>query len=184
MSLLITPSGGYWTFLGTGTASNAVRTSTVTWQGTYQQLMIEYFIKGHSNSSVGRLIVGPTAGPSETATDHACQLIETTTATNTVSIPGWPLTGSIANRSRHGFFFINNQLSFSKRCTGIGQHDAVTPVASTAPTGMSFSGSWINTTSLIQSAKLANYDTLIATTVSTRTFDPGTYISVWGKNND
>jgi hypothetical protein len=50
-----------WRFLGRGTASNAVRTTLVSWVGEYEQLWFEYNITGYSGNAIGRVIVGPAA---------------------------------------------------------------------------------------------------------------------------
>lgn len=184
MSLEITPVSGYWTFLGQGTASATVRTTDVTWGGQFQQLMIECYVTGTSNSTVPRLIVGSSAGPSESALLMNSQFIETVTATNNLAVPGWPLSGSIANRSRYAIWFINNQQSVAKRARGFGEHNLPTPIAGTASVGMQYSSTWINITDLIQSARMTNYDAVTGAVVSARTMNAGSYLNVWGKNND
>ena len=85
---------------------------------------------------------------------------------------------------RYGWMFINNQMAFAKSMRGIGMHDALLPVASAVPTQMSFAGTYVNVAALIQSAKLVNYDAITGNVVSAKTFNAGTYLNVWGKNND
>lgn len=172
-----------WQFLGQATASAAVRTSTITWTGSFNQLWFEYFVSGYSGSAVGRLIVGPTAGLSETATDHCVALIEGVTLNTTpVSIPGWPLAVTVSNIARHGHIFVQNVAAQVKRCWGQGNNGGT--AATVVPTIMQFAGMMSNATNAINKAELAVYDAITGTAISTKTFNAGTYLNAWGRNDD
>lgn len=172
-----------WRFLGQGTASGAVRTSVVTWTGTFKQLHIEYFIAGYSGNAIGRVIVGVSAGPSESGLLMCTSLIEGVTITTTsVSVPGWPTAVTAGAVSRYGHMWIDNQTAIVKRMSGHGQHSGTAPT--TVPTQMRMEGLWNNTSALINSVEMAVYDTITATTVSTTTFAAGTYFNVWGRNDN
>jgi hypothetical protein len=172
-----------WRFLGQGTASSAVRTSTVTWTGTFAQLHIEYFIAGYSGGAIGRVIVGPSGGPSETAGNMCTSLIEgVTITTSSVSVPGWPTAVTAAAVPRYGHMWIDNQASVVKRMTGHGQHSGTAPTV--VPTQMRMEGMWSDTTNLIQSVEMAVYAAVTGTTVAATTFAAGTFFNVWGRNNN
>lgn len=172
-----------WYFLGQGVANGTVRSNVVSWVGTYKQLWIEYYISGYSNISIGRVICGTTAGISETAGTHCSSLIEGVTLNSTsVSVPGWPTGVTLSNVARYGHMYIMNVANQVKRMTGHGQHSGTAPT--TVPIQMRMAGMYNNTTSLINSIGFVNYDNITATVVSPRTFNAGTYINVWGRNDD
>src|SRR5690348_10547010 len=144
-----------WQFLGNATASAAVRTGTVTWVGTFAELMFEYFISGYSGSAIGRLIVGPTAGLSETGTTFATAFLSMTPTTTvagitSVSIPGWPLGVTAAAVPRYGMLFVQNIAANVKRMTGTGQYAGT--AATTAPTIILLGGNFTDATNLINKA--------------------------------
>lgn len=173
-----------WTFLGQATASTAIRTGTITWTGTYKQLMFEYHISGYSNTAIGRLIVGPTAGLSETGTTFCCSHGTGVSAiTTSVSIPGWPTFGGAAdNVPRWGWGMIKNVATEVKRMDATGMNGGTAPT--TAPTTYKMNGLFNDTTNLINKAELAVYDAITGTAISTRTFNAGTYLNFWGRNDD
>lgn len=181
-------TGKNWQFLGQATASAAVRTGTITWSGGFQQLWFEYFISGYSGSAIGRLIVGPTAGLSETGTTFSGNYVAMTPPTTiagstTVSIPGWPTAvGAAANVARWGAYYVLNIAGTVKYMRGDGCYGGT--AATTAPTYIMHGGLFNDTTNLINKAELAVYDDLLAVAVSTKTFNAGTYLNVWGRNND
>jgi hypothetical protein len=172
-----------WQFLGQATASGAVRTGTITWTGTFKQLWFEYFISGYSNTAIARLIVGPTAGLSETATNHCCSLIEGVTLNATsVSIPGWPTAVTVNNVERYGSMYVKNVAGAVKRMWGQGNHAGT--AATVVPLQMQFAGLMSDATNAINKAELAVYDAITGATISTRTLNAGTYLNVWGRNDD
>lgn len=172
-----------WTFLGNATASAAVRTGTITWTGTFQELAFEYFIAGYSGSAIARLVVGPTAGLSETGTTFCTELTEGGTRnTTSVSVPGWPTAVTAGAVQRYGWMYVKNIAAAIKRMTGTGNHSGTAPT--TVPTSMLMNGLFNDTTNLIQKAELCVYDTITATTVSATTMNAGTYLNVWGRNAD
>jgi hypothetical protein len=172
-----------WTFLGRATASNAVRTGTITWTGTFEQLWFEYFIAGYSGAAIGRLIVGPTAGLSETGTTFCTSLIEGVTLnTTSVSVPGWPTAVTAAAVARYGHMYVQNTASVVKRMTGHGLHSGTAPT--TAPTSMKMDGLFNDSTNLINKAELAVYDAITGAAISVRTFNSGTFLNAWARNAD
>jgi hypothetical protein len=172
-----------WQFLGQATASTAVRTGTITWSGTFKQLLFEYFISGYSGSAIGRLIVGPTAGLSETGTTFCTSLIEGVTITATsVSVPGWPTAVTAGAVARCGWMYVDNQAAVVKRMSGHGQHSGTAPTV--VPTQMRMEGMFNDTTNLINKAELASYAAITGSAISAITFNAGTFLNVWGRNDD
>lgn len=172
-----------WVFLGQGTASAAVRTTKIIWIGAYKQLHFEYFIAGYSGGAIGRLIVGPTSGLSETGTTFCTSLIEGVTITATsVSVPGWPTAVSTAAAPRYGHMWVDNVATVVKRMSGHGQHSGTAPT--TVPTQMRMEGLFNDTSNLINQAELAVYDAITGATISTTTFNAGTFLNVWGRNDN
>lgn len=181
---MLEATGKNWQFLGTATASAAVRTGTITWTGTFKQLHFEYFISGYSNTAIGRLIVGPTAGLSETGTTFCATHLVNAVSSTSVSIPGWPLySNAVAdNVPRWGWVDVQNIAAVVKRANGIGMNAGTVPTV--APTCYQFAGLFNDTTNLINKAELAVYDAITGAAISTRTFNSGTYLTVWGRNDD
>lgn len=180
---MLEATGKNWQFLGQGTASAAVRTGTITWTGTFKQLIFEYFIANYSGAAIGRLIVGPTAGLSETGTTFCTELTEAGVRnTTSVSVPGWPTAVTAAQVPRFGWMFVDNVASVVKRMTGHGLHSGTAPTV--VPTGMTFNGLFNDSTNLINKAELAVYAAITGATISATTFNAGTYLNVWGRNDD
>jgi hypothetical protein len=180
---MLEATGKNWQFLGQGTASGAVRTSTVTWTGTFKQLWFQYFIAGYSGSAIGRLIVGPTAGLSETATNHCCSLIEGVTLnTTSVSVPGWPTAVTAGAVARWGDMYVQNVAASVKNMHGEGGYGGT--AATVVPTQMKFAGLMSDATNLINKAELAVYAAITGATISSTTFNAGTWLNVWGRNDD
>jgi hypothetical protein len=189
MSVIQTSAAMPWTFLGQGliSGSAAVRTPLVSWVGAYQQLMIEHFVAGYNGSAIARLVVGPAAGLSETGTTFCTTLSDTvtttTTNTNVVSKPGWPLAGGTAAAvRREGWHWIKNLATDVKSMTGLGNYAGTAPT--TSPSHVLYSGLFNDTTNLIQQAELAVYSDNTTTSVSGTTMNVGSYLVVWGRNNN
>lgn len=174
-----------WVFLGHAevTGSAAVRTPDVTWTGSYAQLQIEHYVPGYAGSAVARIVVGTSAGPSETALLMACQMIENVTvnASPAINIPGWPLAVTVSNVPRYGQMWVSNIAAQVKRMTGIGQYGGTAPSA--VPTSMVQHGLWNNTTALINSVRMTSFSTISGTGTGAN-LNVGSYINVWGRNND
>lgn len=190
MSLITTTPGNAWTMLGQPAiivGSAAVRTPLVSWTGVYQQLMFEHYVAGYSNSAIARLIVGPAAGLSETGTTFCTVLMDvvltTQTNTNIVSKPGWPLAGgTAANVRRHGWHWVKNVATEVKDMVGIGNYAGTAPT--TTPSHVTSSGLFNDATNSIQQAELAVYSDNTTTSVSGVTMNVGSYLIVWGRNNN
>lgn len=172
-----------WTFLGRGTASGAVRTALVSWSGLYSQLWFEYFIAGYSGGAIGRVIPGPASGLSETATNCCTNLIEGVTQnTTSVSVPGWPTAVTVAAVRRHGHMWVKNVAAEVKSMTGKGNHSGT--AATTVPVSMQMDGLFSDATNSIQQVELAVYAAITGTAISATTFNAGTFINAWGRNNN
>jgi len=176
-----------WRFLGNATANAAVRTGTVTWTGTFAELIFECYIAGYSANGIARLIVGPTAGLSETGTTFATAFLSMTPATTvagttSTSIPGWPLGVTAAQVIRHAWLHVHNLAADVKKMTGTCTYAGT--AATTAPTILLLGGNFTDATNLINKAEIANYDALTGTTISTNTLNNGTFLNVWGRNQD
>lgn len=180
----VAPDAKNWAFLGTATAA-AGTVGPVIWPGEYRQVMLHYTIAGaNAGTGVGRLLVG--AGSiSTTGLTNGSTLSEGVTApTAAPSIPGMPLAVTLSNIAREGWVWIDGLTAGFKRLNCLGQNGNA--AIATPPTLFRAVGvfSDLGTNLLLQRAQLTLYDTLSATAVSANTFLAGTYLTVWGRNND
>lgn len=181
-----------WKFLGTSVplTATAIRTSTVGWTGSYQQLRVEYYIAGYGGAAIARVVVGTTT-PNEgailmTSKQIVTALLVAGVVTNTPSIPGWPTAGGTpTNVARWGTMDINNPPLAIKRMTGQGQYGGG-PTAATPPIMFQTAGMWINTTTEINAVSLVSYATNVTTAAALIGLGllAGSYITVWGRNNN
>ena len=174
-----------WRFLGTATGATTT-VGPVVWTGTYQQFMVKYIIAGYNGGTpVGRILFGA-ASISTTAATNATTLQtgSTTPVTTAVSIPGAPLASLLAAIRRSGTMFVDGASGSFKTYEILGQSGD--PSVSSVPVRFTAAGQFSDLGSdlPLQRMQLTVYDTLTTTTVSSQTFLTGTYISVWGKNND
>lgn len=175
-------SGKGWQFIGQATASTAIRTGTITGLSSFKQLHFEFYISGYSNTAIGRLIVGPAAGLSETATNHCTELIEGVTRTTTsVSVPGWPTAVTVNNVERWGWMQVKNVAAARKTMKGEGLWGGT--AATVVPTGMLYRGLMSDTTNAIDRAEMAVYDAITGAAISARTFTTA-YLNAWGRTDD
>jgi hypothetical protein len=173
--------GKNWVFLGQGTASGATATGTITWAGTFKQLMVEYFIAGYASNGIGRICVANSGTPSATATTCCTAMVQTVTSNVTsVSCAGWPTAVTLNAVPRYGWMFITNQNGVVKYMTGHGLWGGTAPT--TAPTAMTMNGLSSQTT-LIQTLNLVSYNAITVNTLG-GAFSAGTYVNVWGRNDD
>lgn len=176
-----------WSFIGTSTAS-AVTVGPVTTTGTFRQFMIKYVIAGYSGGTpVGRFLCG-NGTPSTTALTNSFSISEGVTAPTTgagaTAIPGIPLAVTLSAIGRSGTIIVDGASGSLKVIDVIGNEG--TPSVATAPTlfrGSSFFSD-LGTNLVLKQFQLTVYDTLTAVAASTRTFNTGTYIIVWGRNSD
>jgi hypothetical protein len=173
-----------WTPLGfTQLASPAIRTATITWTGTWQELEFVYFVAGYSGAAIARLIVGPTAGLSETGTTFCSTIIENVTLNQTsVSVPGWPLGVTAEAVERQGVLRVQNVAAKVKRMTGHG--NSAGTAATTPPKALTFNGLFSDATNLINKAELAVYAALTGAAISSTTLNALTWLLVRGRNFD
>lgn len=180
-------TGKGWQFLGTATGSG-VTVGPVTTTGTFQQYMIRYQIKGYSGGTpVGRFLCGNTT-PSTTALTNSFKVSEDLTAASSgagaTAIPGLPLAQTLSNTQRSGTIFIDGASGAVKVLDVFGNEQ--TPSVSSTPTlfrGASFFSD-LGTNLPLKQFQLTVYDTLTAVAASSNTFVTGTYLTVWGRNND
>lgn len=174
--------GKNWVFLGQGTASAATSTGTITWAGQFNQLMVEYFISGYVGNGIGRILVANSGTPSPTATTCCTSIIVGTTAppTTPVSNSGWPTAIATGVVPRYGWLYVCNKSGVVKRATGHGQYGGTAPT--TVPTQVRIAGMSSQTT-LIQTLVMTSY-TLATGNVIGGTMNAGTFVNVWGRNDD
>ena len=173
--------GKNWVFLGQGTASGATSTGTITWTGQFRQLMVQYYINGYAGSGIGRICVANSGTPSTTATTCCTALVQTTTSNVTsVSCSGWPTAVTLNALIRHGWMFITNQSGVVKRMTGHGEWGGTAPI--TPPTALTMNGLSSQTT-LIQTLNMISYNAITVNTLGA-TFNAGTFVNVWGRDDD
>mgnify|MGYP003651582278 CR=1 FL=1 len=184
MSNIITTDPQAWEFLGTATGA-AVTVGPIIWTGTYTQFMFEYVITGYNGGTpVGRLLVGA-ASISTTALTNGNNLMSGVTLDATsVSKPGVPLAVTLSNIARSGHGWITGASGSLKQITISGQNG--NPAVATSPTQFHASSffSDLGTNLPLQRAQLTVYDTLTSTAVSAQLFSAGTYLTVWGRNNN
>lgn len=170
-----------WRFLGVATASAATDTGEVIWTGNYDQLCIFHFIAGYGGNGIGRVMTHASATPSNTATDHCCELIEGVTRnTTSVSVSGWPTAVTSNTAARWGVMYVNNSATGPRRMFGNGQWGGT--AATAVPTNQTCNG-LASPTSRIQRVKMRSYAAITGTGVG-GTFNAGTYILVYGRNSD
>jgi hypothetical protein len=174
--------GKNWVFLGQGTASAATSTGTITWAGTFKQLMVEYFIAGYAGNGIGRILVANSGTPSPTATTCCTSIIVGTTAApaTPVSNSGWPTAIATGLVPRYGWLHVSNISGVVKRATGHGQYGGTAPT--TVPTQVRIEGMSSQTT-LIQTLVMTSY-TLATGNVIGGSMNAGTFVNVWGRNDD
>jgi hypothetical protein len=174
--------GKNWVFLGQGTASAATSTGTITWAGTFKQLMVEYYISGYAANGIGRILVANSGTPSPTATTCCTSIIVGVTAApaTPVSNSGWPTAIATGVVPRYGWLHVSNINGVLKRATGHGQYGGTAPT--TVPTQVRIAGMSSQTT-LIQTLVMTSY-TLATGNVIGGTMNAGTFVNVWGRNDD
>lgn len=176
-----------WQFIGTATGATTTVGPVIT-TSTFQQYMVKYQIKGYNGGTpVGRFLCGNTT-PSTTALTNSFAISEGVTAPSTgagaTAIPGLPLAVTLSNIQRSGTIFIDGASGAVKVIDVIGNEQ--TPSVATAPTlfrGASFFSD-LGTNLPLKQFQLTVYDTLTAVAASAQTFVSGTYLTIWGRNND
>lgn len=176
-----------WRFLGTATGATTT-VGPVVWAGTFLQFMIKYWIAGYNGGTpVGRILLG-SAAISTTALTNSFSLSEGVTAPTTglgaTAIPGCPLAVTLSSIGRGGTIMVDGVSGGVKSLEIVGRN--VTPAVASAPTlfrGASFFSD-LGTNLVLQRAQLTVYDGLTQTAASAQTFTSGTYVTIWGRNND
>lgn len=178
------PTAKNWQFLGTATGATTT-VGPVIWTGQYRQFIVKYFIAGYNGGTpVGRFLCA--AGtPSTTALTNGSNLSENFAApTAAASIPGIPLAVTLTSISRAGWIYVDGASGSLKSINVVGQNGNL--AVGTPPTIFNAAGAFsdLGTNLLLQQMQLTVYDTLIAVAASAQTFTAGTYVTVWGRNND
>lgn len=177
-------TGKGWQFLGTATGATTT-VGPVVWTGTFTQFMVDYWIAGYNGGTpVGRLLFGA-ASISTTALTNGSSLSEGVTApTAAQSIPGCPLAVTLSAIARGGTVHVRGASGALKTYEILGGNGNAS--VSVARTLFRAAGSFsdLGTNLPLQRMQLTVYDTLTATSASAQTFTSGTYLTVWGRNND
>lgn len=202
----LAPSAKNWTFLGRSQLAGAnVTVGPVIWTGTYANLYFEYVITGYSGAAVGRVLMG-TGTPSTSALTNAIRLIETPTVSTVDGTPvtpvwstlttlaagplraGVPLSLVVSSIGRAGVGWLWGDSGSVKSIKIEGNQSTGTTTITGAQAPTTFIGSAYHTdggTNLpIQQMQITSYNALTGTTVGTNTLNAGTYLTVWGRNND
>lgn len=173
-----------WQFLGSATGATTT-VGPVVWTGQFQQYLFEYLITGYNGATpVGRVLCGASSISTTAATNGNGLMEGGTPNATSVSVPGCPLAVTLSAIARQGWGFISGASGSLKQITIVGMNG--NPAAATSPVifnGRSFFTD-LGTNPLLQRLQLTVYDTLTATSVSAQTFTSGTFIKVWGRNND
>jgi hypothetical protein len=202
----LAPSAKNWAFLGrTKLTAIATTVGPVIWTGTYANLYFEYVITGYSGAGVGRVLMG--AGtPSTSALTNAIRLIETPTVSTidgTAVVPVWstlttlaagplraglPLSSVVSSIGRAGVGWVWGDSGSVKSMKVEGNQSTGTTTITGAQAPATFIGSSYFTdggTNLpIQQMQITAYNLLTGVVVGANTMNVGTYITVWGRNND
>lgn len=202
----LAPNAKNWAFLGRAKlAAIATTVGPVIWTGTYANLYFEYVITGYSGAGVGRVLMG--AGtPSTSALTNAIRLIETPTVSTvdgTAVVPVWstlttlaagplraglPLSSVSSSVGRAGVGWVWGDSGSVKSMKVEGNQSTGTTTITGAQSPTTFIGSSYFTdggTNLpIQQMQITAYNLLTGVVVGANTMNVGTYIAVWGRNND
>jgi hypothetical protein len=202
----LAPNAKNWAFLGRAKLTTIATTvGPVIWTGTYANLYFEYVITGYSGAGVGRVLMG--AGtPSTSALTNAIRLIETPTVSTvdgTAVVPVWstlttlaagplraglPLSSVVSSIGRAGVGWVWGDSGSVKSMKVEGNQSTGTTTITGAQAPTTFIGSSYFTdggTNLpIQQMQITSYNLLTGVVVGANTLNVGTYIAVWGRNND
>lgn len=198
----LAPSAKNWTFLGRSQlAATATTVGPIIWTGSYANLYFEYIITGYQGAAIGRLLCG--AGtPSTTALTNAVRVIEFTSATlgpgiaitgsvfgsGATNQPGLPLsalaTATNVARTGIGWLWGDSGSLKSVKIEGTNATTATVALGATPSTIMASAYfSDLGTNLPIQQMQLTSYTAVSGTTIGSA-FNIGTYLTVWGRNND
>lgn len=196
------PDAKNWAFLGRAKlAATATTVGPVIWTGTYLNLYFEYVITGYAGTAIGRVLCGP-GTPSTTALTNTVRVIEvtgTSTAAGTAVLgsvfgsaatnqPGVPLSALLiaANVARSGVGWLWGDSGSLKTIKIEGTNATTGTIALGATPSTTLGSSYfsdLGTNLPIQQMQLTSY-TLRDGAVIGSAFAVGTYLTVWGRNND
>lgn len=181
-----------WQFLGTATGA-ATTIGPVIWTATMRQIMIIHFVAGYNGGTpIGRILFG-SASISTTAANNGTNIHDQATgaaasaSTTCASIPGIPMGATGGLLQRGGVFYVDGASGSFKTYYGHGWNSTVATLAvATPPSYFTCAGAFtdLGTNLPLLRAQMTVYDTLVATAASSQQFLTGSYISVWGRNND
>lgn len=181
-----------WAFCGTANGATVtvgpVSASTCCSGGLCRQFLVYVMITGYSGGTpVGRLLTA-NGTISTTALTNSFSVSEGVTAPTTGSgataIPGLPMAVTLSAIGRMATVYIDGASGSIKTMHAEGVEG--TPSVATAPVlfrGASFFSD-LGTNLALANFQLSVYDTLATTAVSSRTFNSGTYLAVWGRSTD
>jgi hypothetical protein len=173
----------------------------IIWTGTYVNLYFEYVITGYAGAAIGRLLCGPST-PSTSGLTNAVRVVEFTSATlgpgiaitgsvfgsGATNQPGLPLsalaTATNVARSGIGWLWGNSGSLKTIKIEGTNSTNATISLGATPSTILANSYfSDLSTNLPIQQMQLTSYTAVSGTTIGSA-FNSGTYLTVWGRNND
>lgn len=181
-----------WAFCGTANGATVtvgpVSASTCCSGGLCRQFLVYVMITGYSGGTpVGRLLVA-NGTISTTALTNSFSVSEGVTAPTTglgaTAVPGFPMAVTLSAIGRMATVYIDGASGSIKTMHAEGVEG--TPSVATAPVlfrGASFFSD-LGSNLALANFQLSVYDTLATTAVSSRTFNSGTYLAVWGRSTD
>jgi len=196
----LAPSAKNWTFLGRSQlAATATTVGPVIWTGTYANLYFEYIIVGYIGSGIGRILCGAST-PSVTAATNSVRVQDqngvtgatitgSTFASAAVPQPGIPLTAlaaSVNGRSGVGWIWGNSGSIKAIKIEGNNMTSGTTGLGITTSPNIFIGTSYfsdLSTNLPIQQVQLTSFSATNGIVIGAA-FSIGTYISVWGRNND
>lgn len=196
----LAPSAKNWTFLGRSQlAATATTVGPVIWTGTYANLYFEYIIVGYVGNGIGRILCG--AGtPSVTAATNSVRVQDqngptgatisgSTFASAAVPQPGIPLTAlaaSVNGRSGVGWIWGNSGSIKAIKIEGNNMTSGTAGLGITTSPNIFIGTSYfsdLSTNLPIQQVQMTSFSATNGTVIGAA-FSIGTYIAVWGRNND
>jgi hypothetical protein len=198
----LAPNAKNWAFLGRAKlAAGATIVGPVVWTGQYANLYFEYVVTGYAGAAIGRVLCGP-AAPSTSALTNTVRVIEVTGATTLAGTavlgtvfgsaatnqPGMPLAAvtPATNVARSGVGWLWGDSGSLKTIKIEGTNATTATIALGATPSTTLGSSYfsdLGTNLPIQQMQLTSYTARDGVTIGSA-FNTGTYISVWGRNND
>jgi hypothetical protein len=198
----LAPNAKNWAFLGRAKlAAGATIVGPVVWTGQYANLYFEYVVTGYAGAAIGRVLCGP-AAPSTSALTNTARVIEVTGVTTLAGTavlgtvfgsaatnqPGIPLAAvtPATNVARSGVGWLWGDSGSLKTIKIEGTNATTATIALGATPSTTIGSSYfsdLGTNLPIQQMQLTSYTARDGVTIGSA-FNTGTYLTVWGRNND